>query len=275
MQQETTPLKINFEINVGENPAVDLISRLFSTAIALDQPAIIRQVRVGDISHTEYPAQTQPETQTLFQAVADSGDYHAMVETAEQAGEGDVDADEGDTATDQPAVPGAPAKKKGRKSNAQKAAEAAAAEAAAAALVAGAKASVAPPVETPAITLPPGAGGNVTSIAPAGGVTLPPGVTLFQPPVQQVQQPAQQVQQPTPAAMPTVPPGGQPVAGVISLEDFRAAYQQINTAKPGKPFAVLKATAWPDGTPKPGWFTAEAVPAEFRERLLEVWSMLA
>lgn len=271
-------MEINIKINVGENPPVDLISRLFSTAIALDTPLTMRKVQVDGISLTEYPAQTETKTQTLFQAVAQDS-YHVMAENAEQAEQaGEGDADEAGT-SEQPAVGGAPAKKKaGRKSNAQKAAEAAeaaqkaAAEAAAATMVAGAKASVAPVAETPAITLPPGAGGNVTSIAP-GGFTLPPGVTMLQQPAQQ---PVQQVQPPThvPAAMPTVPPGAQPTGDVVPFEDFRGIYQGANTRFPGKPFAILKATTWRDGTPKQGWFTAEAVPPEFRVRLIEEWSML-
>lgn len=97
--------------------------------------------------------------------------------------------------------------------------------------------------------------------APPAGMALPPGIAM--PPA------------PQPTAMPQVAPAAAAeTGGGVPLEVFREAYRQSHTAKPGAAFVLFKAPAWPDGTPKGVWFTAESVPPDQRERMMMEMSML-
>ncbi len=97
--------------------------------------------------------------------------------------------------------------------------------------------------------------------APPAGMALPPGIAM--PPA------------PQPTAMPqVVPAAAAETGGDVPLEVFREAYRQSHTAKPGAAFVLFKAPAWPDGTPKGVWFTAESVPPDQRERMMMEMSML-
>lgn len=256
-------MELTLKLNIGDQPHMGLVNQLLTTAAALDQPPVLRRVSIGDISHTEYPANGDKAIQA----------FHEMTEAAEGA----VGSDEGDTADQTEnqvgtgtvtaagqAAPAAPGKR-GRPSKAEVEAKKAA-EAAAAALVASTNAGMAPPQPT-SVPQP--------TAAPTG-VTLPPGVSAQQPTLMVVAANPAPVMTPVPAALPAVPPvAAQPTAdGVVPLEVFREAYVSANTRFPGRPFVLLKSTTWPDGTPKQGWFTAEAVAPEFRERLLEIWSTL-
>ena len=100
------------------------------------------------------------------------------------------------------------------------------------------------------------------------GMALPPGITMPGGPA-----PAAPVVQPQAAAMPVVPPAAEG-ASASTLEDLREAFRQSNAARPGKAFVLLKASAWPDGTPKGPWFTVESIPAELRERAMYEMSLL-
>ena len=100
------------------------------------------------------------------------------------------------------------------------------------------------------------------------GMALPPGITMPGGPA-----PVAPVVQPQAAAMPVVPPAAEG-ASTSTLEDLREAFRQSNAARPGKAFVLLKASAWPDGTPKGTWFTVESIPAELRERAMYEMSLL-
>lgn len=89
------------------------------------------------------------------------------------------------------------------------------------------------------------------------GVAVPPGMGVGLPEAM-VTIPVAMVQAP---AMPVVPPGG-PVNGpdgALTIDEFRAAVQQINAAKNGLPFRVLK---------KHGFFILEGVPENRRNDLV-------
>lgn len=131
--------------------------------------------------------------------------------------------------------------------------------------------SVAMPDEStawvPGVAVPPGMGVG----SPEAMVTIPvasvPG-PVFQasvqfPPLAGVTTPLphDQMVQPQAPAMPVVPPGG-PVNGpdgALTIDEFRAAVQQINAAKNGLPFRVLK---------KHGFFILEGVPENRRNDLV-------
>lgn len=123
-----------------------------------------------------------------------------------------------------------------------------------------------PPTETapPAPPPPPS--------APPAGMALPPGIAMPGAAAPQVAAAVPSAPQAT--AMPQVPPAAAPEGGGVPLEVFREAYRQSHTAKPGAAFVLFKAQAWPDGTPKGTWFTAESVPPDQRERMMLEMSML-
>lgn len=55
--------------------------------------------------------------------------------------------------------------------------------------------------------------------------------------------------------------------GDMTLDDLKAIMLAVNQKRPGATFPVLRKNAWSDGSEKPSWLTAEAVPAEMRARL--------
>jgi hypothetical protein len=263
-------LELMLKINVGENPSAELISRLVATAASLDQPPVLRKVSVGEVSSIEYPANGNAAVQA----------FHEMVEQGAEGAteEGEAENDSDDAVTLQSAIGAVTLQptetktgKRGRPSKADIEARKAA-EVAAAQTITNAQAGMAQPQPT-AVHTP-------TPTPVPSGMTLPPGVTMAQTQptltvVTNAQQPTPTIT-PTPAALPAVPPAAQQPTpdGVVPLEVFKQAYMEVNTRVPGKPFIALKATTWPDGSPKQGWFTAEGVPPEYREKLLEIWSTL-
>jgi hypothetical protein len=158
----------------------------------------------------------------------------------------------------------------GRRTNAEKAAEREAAEQA--------KAAETQPVTLADATgwagqqtpLPPGASTFPPGIAPPGahaqgngaappGVAVNPGVNV-----------TVASQQPIPAAMPKVEPLPPAENGIMRLEDFRTANMQIQKARPGKMNLLMRAGLWPsDKSAKESWFTMEAVPEQYRMRLID------
>ena len=105
-------------------------------------------------------------------------------------------------------------------------------------------------------------GGNAMAFGP---LTMPNGMSPnagapspFQtntPTTMQVQQPA-------------MPPAVEPVVGDgMTVDDLRAVMGMANQKTPGMSFKFLQKSTWVDGSPKAKWLTAEAVPADVRERL--------
>ena len=172
------------------------------------------------------------------------------------------------------ASPGAApiAPRKGRRTNAEKAAERVAAEQAANQLAPPGLQLVQQPIPAAA---PPGASFFPPGIAPpavhpqgngaAPPATVNPGVNVT---LQSAAAPAPV--QPIPAAMPKSEPLPPAENGVMRLEDFRAANMQLQKFRPGKMSILMKAGVWPsDKSAKDSWFTVEAVPPEFRMRLID------
>lgn len=155
-----------------------------------------------------------------------------------------------------------PPRRSGRRTTAEKAAEREAAERG----QQPADADAARPAETAPALPQPNGGAFPPGIAPPGVVpaaaapaqaALPPGIAA--PPVQ-----------PIPAAMPRSEPLPPAENGIMRLEDFRAAHMQIQKFKPGKMNLLMKSGLWPsDNAAKESWFTIEAVPPEFRTRLID------
>jgi hypothetical protein len=81
---------------------------------------------------------------------------------------------------------------------------------------------------------------------------------------------------PTQAAVPQAsPPPSHEDGTVVPLEVFRDAMKAANNRAAGAPFVLLKSPKWPDGSDKPVWFSAESVGAEYRERLMQHWDLMA
>lgn len=98
------------------------------------------------------------------------------------------------------------------------------------------------------------------AIATAGpaippGAAIPPG--MEQPQVQQPAMPKPDMSLATGAN------------GAATLEDLRACIFELQQKDPKSVFPIMRRKAWADGSEKPSWFTAEAVPADLRDRLIE------
>ena len=98
---------------------------------------------------------------------------------------------------------------------------------------------------------------------PAG---LPPGIADIPPGVAQLAPPPA-LSAPLPDTAVPSGPALESSAG-LTLADVRECIAQINTARPGKPFRHMSATAWSDGTPKGKWFTVESIPSSDYDRLI-------
>ncbi len=59
------------------------------------------------------------------------------------------------------------------------------------------------------------------------------------------------------------------VNGVPSLDDLRECMLQANQKSPKVAFRIMNSRTWPDGSVKPTWYTADSVPPDMRERLIE------
>lgn len=79
--------------------------------------------------------------------------------------------------------------------------------------------------------------------------------------------PAETVQEVTPD-VPAMPEEAAVVeTEEMTLEDLKSVTLAVNQKRPGASFPVLRRSTWADGSEKPSWLTAEAVPPEMRARL--------
>lgn len=71
-------------------------------------------------------------------------------------------------------------------------------------------------------------------------------------------------------AMPHVPAAAAPTApgGVMPLDEFRKFLMELNAARSGLPFNVMRAATWQDGTPKTSTMTIEGIPEHERSRII-------
>ena len=246
-------MELTIRLNTGANPDPMILQQLLVWAAKADAGApTLTAFTAGNIGKIEA---TGVSHLTLgHSATVDSSDTSQAIDTTAATDDQDAAGDEtvADSATG--------AKKRGRKPKGS-------AEQQSSALTA----APAPATET-AFTgaLPPGA-------------ALPPG--MAPPTAQSTDGPAQHPE-PTPPVLATAPPAAPPVqvqqpamppatgpsaepSGVPSLEDLRGCLVALTAQRPGMPFRIMGAGAWPsDNTPKARWFTAESVPVELRERLM-------